>query len=70
MLLNYFLKLPPVKAFQFALEVGLGIGRTFIPIHNNNGITHLPPVYTFKGESLFRLNLQAIHTKAVKVDDV
>ena len=27
--LTYLLRLPPVKALQFSLEVVLGIGRTF-----------------------------------------
>ena len=55
-LLTSFLKLPPVKDLQFALEVGLGIGITVIPSQNNNGITPLPPVYTLSDENLFILN--------------
>ena len=45
------------------------MGRTARPIQNNNGLTPLPPVYTFRDDNLFMLNLQDIHTKAVKVDD-
>ena len=40
--MTYFLKLPPVKIFQFALAVGLGIGITLILSQKNNCITPLP----------------------------
>ena len=66
---TYFLRLPPVKDLQFALAVGLEFGRTINPIQKNNGLTPLPTIYTLRDENLFRLNLQAIHTKAVKADD-
>ena len=69
-LLTSFLKLPHVKALQFALEVGLVIGRTISPSQNNNGLTPLPPVYILRDENLFRINLQVRHIKAVKDDDV
>ena len=62
-LLNYLLKLPPVKYLQFSLEVGLGIVITVIPSQNNNGITPLPPVYTLSDKNIFILNLQDRHTK-------
>ena len=68
-LLNSFLKLPPVKALQFALALGLGIGRTVSPSHKNKGLTPLPPVYTLKDDNIFRINLQDTHTKTVKDDD-
>ena len=69
LLLNYFLKLPPVKALQFDLAVGLGFGRTVITIQNNNGLTPLPPVYTLRDENFFRPNLQARHKNSVKEYD-
>ena len=69
MLLTYFLKLRPVQDVQFDLALGLGIGRTFIPSQNNNGLTPLPLVYILKDENLFRLEVQARHTKAVKAHD-
>ena len=68
-LFTSFLRLPPFKDLQFALEVGLGIGRTFRSSHNNNGLTPLPPVYTLRDENSFRINLQYIHKKAVNADD-
>ena len=68
-LLNYLLKLPPVKALKFSVAVELGIGRTVIPSQNNNGLTALPNVYTLRDDNLFRLNNQAIQTKAVKSDN-
>ena len=58
MLLTYLLKLPPVKALNISLAVGLGIGRTIRHSHNNNGLMPLPNVYTLRDEDLFRLNLQ------------
>ena len=67
-LLTSFFKSPPVKAFHFALKLGLGIGRTVRLSQKNNGLTHLPPVYTLRDENIFRLNLQYRHTKAVKAD--
>ena len=69
MLLTSFLKLPPVKVFQFALAVELGNERTSSPSQNNTGLTTLPPVYKMRDDNLFMLNLKAIHTKAVKSDD-
>ena len=68
-LLNYLLKLPPVKYLQFSLEVGLGIVITVIPSQNNNCITPLPPVYTLSDKNIFILNLQDRHTKEVKTDN-
>ena len=67
-LLNYFSELTPVKDLQFALEVGLWIVITVIPSQNNKGLIPVPPVYTLRDENLFRLNLQARHTKEVKAD--
>ena len=49
--------------------MGLGLGRTVRPSQKNNGLTTLPPCYTLRDENIFRINLQAIHTKAVKPDD-
>ena len=43
-LFTSFLKLPPVKALQFPLELGLGIGRNISPSQKNNGLTPLSPV--------------------------
>ena len=68
-MLTSFLRLTPVKDLQFALVVVLCIGRTVRPSQKNNSIAPLPPVYTFRDENLFRVNLQARHTKAVKSDD-
>ena len=68
MLLTSFLKLSPVKDFQFALAVVLGVGRTVTPSQKNNGLTPLSTIYTLRDENLFRLNLQVRHTKAVKSD--
>ena len=68
-MLTYFLKLTHLKDFQLALEVVLGIGRTFRPSQKNNGLTPLPNVYTLRDDNLFRLNNQAIQTKAVKSDN-
>ena len=67
-LLTYLLKLTSVKAFQFALVVVLGPGRTFSPIQKNNGLMPLPPVYTFMDKNYFRITLPYTHTKAVKAD--
>ena len=68
-LLTSFLELPPVKALQFALEVGLGIGRTDSPSHKNKGLAPLPTVYTLRDDNIFRINLQSRHTKSVKAYD-
>ena len=65
LLLPSFLKLSPVKALQFSLAVGLGVGRTFIPSQKNDGLIPLPPVYTFRDENSFRFNLQSRYKKAV-----
>ena len=65
-----FLKLTPVKALQFALDVGLEIGITASPSQKNIGLALLPPVYTLRNENLFRLNHQAIHKKAGKKYDL
>ena len=55
-LLTSFLKLPLVKYFLFALEVGLVFGRTFILSHKNNGLMTPPPVYILRYENSFRLD--------------
>ena len=68
-LLTFFLKLPPVKALQFALDGVLGMGRTVTPSQNNNGITPLPPIYTLRDDNLFRINLQDRYMKAIKEYD-
>ena len=68
-LLTYFLILPPVKAFQFALDRVLGMGRTVTPSQNNNGITPLPPIYTLRDDNIFRINLQDRYMKAIKEYD-
>ena len=68
--MTFFLRLPPVKALNFALAVVLGIRINVIPSKKNNGLAPLYIVYTFRDENLYRLNLQAIHTKSVKADNV
>ena len=68
-LLTSFLKLPSVKALQFSLALGLSIVRTVIPSQKNDFIMPLPPVYTLRDDNIFRLDLQAIHMKAVKAED-
>ena len=68
-LLPLFLNLSHVKVLNFTLEVRSGMGRAFSPSQNNNGFTPLYTVYTFRDENLFRINLKARHTKAVKAED-
>ena len=68
-LLTSFLKLPPVKDFNFYFAAVLEIGITGNPSQKNNGLTPLPPVYTLRGDNSFSLNIQSRHTKSVQEDN-
>ena len=70
MLLTSFLKLPPVKALIFLLAVGLCIGRTISSSQKNNGLMTLHPIYIFRYDNYFRINLQSRQTKADNEDNV
>ena len=68
--MSMFLEMTPERVLQFSWAVALGIGSsngTKLKAEENLGF--LPPIYSLRDETSFRLKLKERRTTAVKDED-